>query len=317
VKKLFVNIAIICIILLLPLFAIDRIVNIGLRKPGVSDNSFNEIYHGGLNNDVLIMGPSRALKQFSPAILDSYLNTSCYNIGIDGWPFHLEEAMFKTYSLHNRKPKYIIQSIGWGIMNIRHDFFGYENFLPYVNDTIVHEYTKDLDGAFTWSERYFPLFRYNNHFDLIKAGILSYFGKNKYQSKSYKGFIPIRDGWNGKFEEVKRTEPSSFLFMKNDSTIRELDNFLTYCDDSGIKVIFVYAPTYYDATQLMTNSTDMHNLFSSLAGKHNIPILDYANDSICYSKEFFFDSNHLNDKGASKFSRHLAEDLKKYINSSK
>jgi len=266
-----------------------------------------------MEHDVLVVGPSRARNQFSPCVIDSILGTSTFNIGIDGWPFHLEDMMFRIYLQHNKKPKYIIQNIGWGMMAGRQDFYGYEQFLPFANDSLVHAFTGQLDGAFTVSERYFPLFAYNNHFDLIKTGIKSFRGVRKPNNSICRGYVPITTPWDGKFDEVKAATPELFNFVCNDTIAQEFGQYLQFCTENNIQVIFVYAPTYYEATQMMQNRQDMLRLFDGFSKKYNVPILDYSADSICYDKSLFANSQHMNYRGAALFSQKLALDLKKYI----
>ncbi len=51
-------------------------------------------------------------------------------------------------------------------------------------------------------------------------------------------------------------------------------------------------------------------MYLNLASKYNVPILDYTHDSICYDTAYFYNAQHLNRKGAEKFSLQLAHDLK-------
>lgn len=314
-KRLSINILVFFVGVMLPLFALDKIVNNGLRVSKITGGNLNEIYAGNINADVLIMGPSRAKFMYSPKEIDSAAGCNSYNIGINGWPVHMEVAMYRLYTQHNKKPKYIIYNIGWGIMVNRHDFYDYEQFMPYANDSIVLEYTKNLDGAFSISERYFPLFIYNNHFDYILEGIKCNlkFGKRA-TNNNYRGYKPNIGTWNGdEFESVKKTQPELLNFEKNDTTIAEFKQFLQETYKDGIKVIFVYAPTYFEATALMKNRPEMLRFFEDCAQPYGIPILDYSMDSLCKDKKYFRDAQHLNDYGSAIFSSRFGADVRKYL----
>jgi lysophospholipase L1-like esterase len=51
----------------------------------------------------------------------------------------------------------------------------------------------------------------------------------------------------------------------------------------------------------------------SIATRFSIPYLDYSPDSLMYHKELFYNTTHLNKKGAEIFTRQLAADLKNLI----
>jgi hypothetical protein len=229
---------------------------------------------------------------------------------VDGWPFHLQNYAFRLYLQHNNKPRYVIQLVGWNILNSREDFYNYEQFLPWANDSLMHAFTKDIDGAFTFAERHVPLFIYNNHFDYLALGIKSYRGKVHPPQNYDRGYVPLMTTWNGDFEKVRAEGPGGFQFYTNDTVVQEFREYLTYCRDNDIKVIFVYAPTYYEAIQLMNNRSDMMKFYASLADAFHIPVLDYSKDSLCYDKAYFSNALHMNHTGAEIFTRKLANDLR-------
>lgn len=309
--RLLKKILIFIVLVIGPIYIFNRIVTKGMKRSKMIAGCLNDVYNSRAEADVLIMGSSRAVNDYSPAIFDSVLGIRSYNIGVNGWPVHLQYGMFRLYIAHNRKPAYIVQNIGWSHMGQRRDFFEYEQFIPYSKDTIVRRFTDNLEGGFTFAERYFPLFAYNNHFDLVKEGILSYMGKGGPPPKGYyKGYMPLYETWNTEFESLKKKCPWVFLFERNDTALHEFRQFLTDCKQDNIKVVFVYAPTYIGATELMTNRKEMLDLYKALGDEFNIPILDYTYDSLSYDKKYFANTQHMNSTGAEIFSRKLAAELK-------
>ena len=82
--------------------------------------------------------------------------------------------------------------------------------------------------------------------------------------------------------------------------------------DEGINIVFVYTPTYIGLTKKMYSyHQQMHDNFQKYANKYNIPILDYTDLDICYDTAFFYNSMHLNKKGADIFTDSLANDIKR------
>lgn len=74
---------------------------------------WNDIIQGGMQNDLIVMGSSRSWVHISPKILDSALNISSYNIGMDGSCIDRQIPRYKMYRRRNAKPKVIVQNVDW------------------------------------------------------------------------------------------------------------------------------------------------------------------------------------------------------------
>lgn len=275
---------------------------------------WTDIYNGHINADVLICGASRAWVMTSPAILDSVLNINSYNIGIDGWNFGMQYARFRIYCQHNTLPKYIVQCIDPSTFNKRQDLYNYQKFLPYLNDTIIRRVTSEYEGAFTFSEIYFPMFKYNNKFEYVKEGILAHWGKEP-KSKKYKGYYPNPHEWNAaEFNQFKATHPDGVTEVVDSVTLKEFEEYLKYCKDNNIQLIFESPPVYYEGRDLVKNAGEILDMAKKYAKEYNIPYLDYSYDSsLTLNSDYYYNSYHMNKVGAELFSQKLAQDLKQYI----
>ena len=296
-----------------PLFLLNYVVNKGLRNCNFTLGCLNDVYNSKINADVIICGASRAKFQYSPKILDSILGINSYNIGVSGTHFHMQYAMFSLYMQHNKKPKYIIQNIDAGLLESQSEFFEADQYMPYAHDTIVQKFTHHLKGAFSFGELYFPLFIYNNHFDYIRQGFSTYLYHRVEPAKTYKGYIPHLEQWDGSFDAFKNANPNGVDFNYNDTVRREFVSYLNFCRDSGIQVIFVFAPVYHPESEMIRNRTAMDQFYKGYAKEYHIPYLDYTEDSICYVRSYFMNSQHLNVQGCELFCRKLGNDLKQYI----
>jgi hypothetical protein len=52
-------------------------------------------------------------------------------------------------------------------------------------------------------------------------------------------------------------------------------------------------------------------VFADFGKKYDIPYLDYSNDTMSFNKVYFYNSTHMNIRGAELFSKKLVMDLKK------
>ena len=102
-------------------------------------------------------------------------------------------------------------------------------------------------------------------------------------------------------------------YDREPKAIQLFEHYLAKCKKEKIQVIFVSAPVYIAATRKIYDLEGMKRMYSDIASKYNIKILDYTSDSICYNKSFFSNATHLNKFGAKLFSIKLAFDLKNIL----
>ena len=265
--------------------------------------SWSQIYKDSTNYDLIINGSSRAWTQYDPIIIDSILKINSYNQGIDGSAINRQIIKYNKYAQYHTCPKYLIQNIDLGTMDVT---YGYEReqFFPYffydrnlIND--VNQYEK-----FSFVEKWVPCYRYIGYKDVLLEAIfqdntIHYFD---FLEKGYKGHDL---SWDGTALDAL----DSVVCSCNPDALKEFTGFLTNVVESGTKVIFVYAPVYYKVIEKMTNRDEMYQMYQDLASQFDIPILDYTDMSICYDTTYFYNGTHLNRTGAEIFTTKLAQDL--------
>ena len=95
---------------------------------------------------------------------------------------------------------------------------------------------------------------------------------------------------------------------QNCSQMKELADF---CKSHHIQLVLITTPcwhTYYD--QLNNKQlTKMYELTHKFQQEYNLPYFDYLKDTRFVADDFY-DSNHLSDVGAIKFTKFLDKDIK-------
>jgi len=313
--KLFLKNLFFLVLLVIPLlYVVNYITDKGMSKSGMEKFAeWNDIYASRINANVLIMGSSKAKMIISPKILDSTLHVNSYNLGMDGWQFNMQYARFRIYLQHNKKPAYIIQAIDFPFFEDRADLFEYDQFIPYLTDSIIRNTTSQYTGRFTFPELYFPFFKYNHHLTLIQEGIKNYFKKDSASPIPTKGYQPWELTWDSSFNNFKRSNPDGIKVAIQKKMVDEFTEYLQYCKDNNIQVIFEMSPVYCEVFPMEKNLNDVQQIFNQLASKYNIPILDYSRDTLSLHKKYFFNSQHLNKTGAEIYSHTLANGLKDII----
>lgn len=119
------------LLILSTLIILDIAVSKGLRKSeDMMLAEWNDIVSGNINADIIINGSSRAWVDVSPQILENRLNLSVYNIGLDGYPFYMEDMRYELFLKYNNKPKYLIQTLDVFSLSKRIGLYEVTQFFP-------------------------------------------------------------------------------------------------------------------------------------------------------------------------------------------
>ena len=299
--------------LIVSLYAFSYMVDTGLRKSrNAYFASWNDLYNSKINADLLIMGSSRAEFHISPKILDTVLTLNSYNLGLSAWHFDMQYARFKVYLQHNRKPKYIIHNVDVYGFSKRADVADYPQFLPYIHDTILQNVIRQHKVEFDVCQQNIPSLKYKNQQKLAFEGFFGFVGlSNLYDTTSkYKGYKGNDYAWNKDFESFKKRFPKGAKYYFDRKIKRQFGEYLAFCQRENIKVILVYAPEFYEVQPYYKNKSELINLCQESVEKYGCQFLDYSKNPLCYNRTYFYNSQHLNRKGAELFSLDLGKKIK-------
>ena len=260
------------------------------------------LYQDSINADVIILGNSRALTQYDPSIIDSFLNTNTYVLSFDGSAINRQMIKYENYRrLINHKPKLILQNIDLMTMAVTH---GYEReqFFPYFIFDRDLVYSFQIYEKFNFLELYLPCFRYIGYPREVKKALKMY---SEYSEPLYKGFYAVDRPYDGSM--LKNMHEVNAALDTN--MIKKFEEYCTNIKKDSISICFIYAPIYIEATEKMTNIINMYDTYKKIAEQHEIPILDYNYHTISLDSTNFYNATHLNKKGAELFSKQLTKDL--------
>lgn len=266
---------------------------------------WNDLFLGKINADVLILGSSRAEYHISPKILDSMLHINSYNLGMSGWHFDMQYARYQLYRVHNKKPKTIILNVDLYGFAKRKDVVDPKQFLPYLQEPILRQTLAGHKGDFDWKDDYLPLYKYRGDLHLFFEGLYPV-----RQTDKYKGYIGNDLVWNKDFEAFKKKySKKGVKYTLSPSFKKMLDGFAADCQREGIKLILLYAPEYYEVQPLYKNKQVFVDYWKATALKYKATFLDYTNDSLCFQRRYFYNSQHLNKHGSELFTAKLAHTM--------
>lgn len=121
-----------------------------------------------------------------------------------------------------------------------------------------------------------------------------------------------RDGSEAKAAEKHHTCSNwekALEYAEDNVTI--LKNIANDCNQGGKKLILISTPCWKSYTKLLNQRqlSKSYEIIYSLQKEYSFVYLDYLNDKR-FEADDFYDSNHLSDIGAEKFSKILNEDIK-------
>jgi len=277
--------------------------------------------------EILILGNSHATYGVDPSSFSIF----AFNIANVGQSIYFD----KELTLQNLKKltnlKYVLISLDY------HSFYfssqrGERNIWSYYGNGIKYpsdNYKKADISPF--------LFGYDPRvsFSLLKKDILN---KWEFRDEDYfidydvelgvsltdstvKGYI----SFSGTEQNVFNTEYyinriKGFDNLINSSTekelvLNELGELISTLQSKGVKPILFSTPTFKEYNTFLDSSIINNNLIDSeiLCKKYNMEFLDYSINHD-FIKDEFFNPDHLNKKGAARFSRILDSRLKLYTN---
>ena len=72
----------------------------------------------------------------------------------------------------------------------------------------------------------------------------------------------------------------------------------------------VFAPKYFEVQPYCKNKSDLNSLCRESVRRYDCQFLDYSKKSLCYSQNYFYNSQHLNKESAELFPLDLGKKIK-------
>ncbi len=291
--------------------------------------TWNKIYSGKMNIDIAIYGSSRAADHINPKILEDSLQKMVYNFGMRGHTFWMQNYKHKEFIKYNKVPNYIIYDIDMFTLDTVTVLSAIEQFFPYMLFNESMQPYIEKYNVFSKCYYYIPLIRYFGQYKAILLAIKGCLSINDSKWEKMKNLInrdkTLVNGeatakkdnqfgenrvWNDDFDKAK--QKMKYRVIQLDTTlVRMFENFISECQNKNIKIIFVYDPEYIEGQMFIKGRESVFNLYMRFSDKYDIPFLNYSNDSICYQRKYFYNSEHMNSDGADLYTKKLAHDLKK------
>lgn len=253
------------------------------------------------NEDIIIMGSSRASHHYVPQIITDSLGMSCYNAGQDGNGIIMQYGRWLMIS-ERYTPKFIIYDVNPSFDLCVNDNMTYVDRLkPFCHDTKVKQYVSEL-FPLERLKLFSQMYRYNYKFIEMASDY------TKSSEINNRGYIPLT-GMIRK-EIVSADRPIKKLQLDEDEVkIKYILQLAEECKNKEIRLIFVASPAFRGDVY----TKDSFTVINKISEEYGSPFLYYFESDYSEDPELFKDSHHLNENGAQIFTSEIANQIIKYI----
>lgn len=299
-------------------FGVDQTLSYGLRRITTSRfGAINAWMSGNVNTQVIINGSSRALVHYDPRIISRETGLSAYNLGANGVQIDVQAGILDAYLARNQAPKIIIQNLEAFSFEAtkRGEIYDPGVYIPHLDSPQLYKALLDIDPD-VWKWRHIPLYGYavaDMRFTWVRgvARLLGFQGRQDY----FDGFNPRNMEWTQDFENFSKGAGSGVTYRIDPKGVSALERALGLAQSSGAVTILVYAPEYYEMQHLELNREEIFHNFRELAARYGAEFWDYSDSPLCRDHAYFYNSQHLNARGAELFSEEIAGRLRRFLES--
>ncbi len=301
-------------------FGVDQTLSYGLRRITTSRfGAINAWMSGNVNTQVIINGSSRALVHYDPRIISRETGLSAYNLGANGVQIDVQAGILDAYLARNQAPKIIIQNLEAFSFEATKSGEIYDPgiYMPHLDSPELYRALLAIDHD-VWKWRHIPLYGYavaDMRFTWARgiAGLFGIQGRQDY----FDGFNPRFKDWSQDFENFRKGASSGVEYKVESKGREALVRCLELARTKGALMILVYSPEYVEMQHLEKNRGEIFLHFRELAEKYGAEFWDYSDSPLCSNRDFFYNSQHLNARGAELFSEDVARRLRRFLESRK
>jgi hypothetical protein len=253
-----------------------------------------------MTTPIVVFGGSRALRQYVPAILHDSLHQEAFNAGQDKQEIFYYQSVF-TDAIRRYHPQTVLMDLtpvlftskdgGLDVLSMLLPYYHqHPEIRPFIDKRSPWEKVKTLSA----------LYRYNAQ----PLRILFRTVSNAEFKGADHGYLPIFDTLQPRnaqpYFDYQVTDPP------NPAVVAAFEQFIQLVQDNHCRLAVIVSPGFIP----LTGGTSTMRLAADICRRKNIPFLDYSlSPDFCGHTGIFYDSHHLNDSGAHRFTRILASDL--------
>ncbi|HLP10806.1 MAG TPA: hypothetical protein VK177_02680 [Flavobacteriales bacterium] len=284
-----------------------------IKKKTYVNKTFSYIRHSVEKNDILFVGSSRVWVHIDPVKIEKQTGLRAYNLALDGSGLPEHRAMIARYLKIHPAPKFIVLNVDFLCFDAWHETYNFPEYFHLMNDSVIGRYLKPYNVKYRSSPRkiVYALKWLSSMPDEDKLASLfkqQHFDVDAY--KSYKGFNPVNRMWDKEAVEKLKLKFKPNLTPEG---FRIFNDIVSICNQKNIKLIAVIAPFYKKYTSIVINAKESMNKIKLACKKKRVKVWDLSTLPLSDTTLYFYNSTHLNAKGAAIYTDSLSQRIKKEI----
>lgn len=297
VKKVILNIAIVVLVVFILDFAIGKTMRYFYFKESSGLNYRTTFSMDSTKAQILIFGSSRANHSYVPDIFEDSLKKTFYNTGRDGNGIFYQQALVKTI-LKRYTPEIIIFEFAGTFAEGRNEYDQMSSLLPYYCNHPEIRKIIELRSPFEKIKMLSQIYPFNSQALTITIGNLEI---NKKRASDSKGYIALYNVWPYNLDSI----PDKCVQEIDTNKVIAFTETITTPKNAGAEVYVVYSPVF----QKYNRNYDLE-ICKKICAEQHIPFFDLSKEIAFYNKMWFQDILHLNNTGATEFSKVVVSKIK-------
>lgn len=258
------------------------------------------------NEDLLIFGSSRGVHHYDPRIFEDSLGVSCYNCAYDGCGIITAYGLLATLTEH-----YIPQAIVYDVMpNFDYLVDGEPNakYLGPLKLLKLGGVKPEIDSIFinvSPSEKW----KMMSNMYKINSKLIQLITENfTERNVTINGYLPVNKNMLQVPEIKENGLPTTIDEMKRYYLVK----FVQLCKQKNIRLVFYASPSFRKTLDYQ------FDYIKELSQKEDIPFVNHYCDTLfVWNRDYFYDSVHMNQTGATTYSKVVASEIGDLLENSK
>lgn len=276
---------------------------------------FNLLYSGKADFDIVFFGSSRTYLHIDPRQIDAVTGVRSHNFGLEATNFDQHLFTAEEYLIQNRQPRILVFEADLQSLDKRRLKFLHYIFPRYAGKSehtyrLVYGQEKPVTGYYLeWAKgNLLKSLAFSGRIPDLIAGAL------RAEELETEDYIRVGGAFLKKKSYALDSAPKLIQDAGEISEERSLalGRFLEDCRRRGIKTVLLMSP-YYNADRFVDRESHQRvsSEFQKIARDTGSVFIDFSFDpELIHEPSFFYNFNHLSERGAGAFSRLVGLRLK-------
>lgn len=305
-----------CSVFILILALISFVVDSGVKKStDEQTGKVNLIMNHEIDPNLIVFGSSVGEVGLNSNLLSRQTGLTVYNCSIDGTPYIQYKGLLDEFNNYSRNCRYVVFMESYFSFQKIYGVSSADRYLAWIKNPNIFESLHYLQPDLIWKCRYIPFYKYVAVSHVYYKNSVSGFKTNfthHHSGDSLNGFRPVFRKWESDRDEIlKNMKP--FPIEIDPDIINKYVATILSIEKNNKNVIIVLPPIYFKISRQLTDFTPLRKTLDSISKLTGAKFIDFSSTDICEHKNFFYNSNHLNDLGSEKFTQQLADSLDYYF----